>query len=136
MEEDAAMFGISLDDYKGRLAEIKNKSTTGKRAELKEKKAAVQKAHLNVCGYLNEIVTTGKTNTAELRTALKDLGSLSNGWVLMTAVGKDSVSGENLFTINDSGWADGSNRQNQYSDRPQMAGKSGKIVPHPFVFHK
>ena len=135
MTEDAAMFGITLDDYKGRLEAMQNRSTTGKRAELKEKKMAVQKLHIDVCSRLNEVITTGSTDIAELQTALKDLGSLTDGWVLMTAVGKDEGSGENLLTINDKGWNDGSNRQNQYSDRPQPVGKSVKGTNPPFEIH-
>jgi hypothetical protein len=126
MEEDAQMFGITLEDYRSRLAELKNKSTTGKRAELKEKKSAIQTLHMDICSRLNEVIVTGNTDVAELQTALKDLGSQGDGWVLMTAIEKDEPSGECLFTINDRGWNDGSKRQNQYSDRPQPVGKSVK----------
>ena len=51
----------------------------------------------------------------------------------MTTAGKDEATGEILFTLNDSGWSDGS-RRNQYSDRPQMA--KGKIVKHPFPINQ
>ena len=126
MAEDAEMFGITLDDYKGRLAVLKDKSTTGKRAELKVKKERVQALHQDINSRLNEIMVTGSTDLAELQTALVDIGSLADGWVLMTAVEKDEPSGHCLFTLNDRGWNDGTPRQNQYSDRPQPVGKSVK----------
>lgn len=131
--EDAGVFGIKLDDYKGRLAEIGRKTGSGKRAALKEKKGRVQAKHLTVSSFLNEIKTTGNTDLAAFQTSLTELADEAENWVLMTAVGKDEKSGEVLFTINDSGWNDGSNRSNQYSDRPQMVGKSGKHVNHPYL---
>jgi len=133
MAEDAKVFGVTLEDYQGRLAEVGRKTGDGKRAALKARKEAVQAKHLEVCSFLNEVITTGQTDLAAFQTSLKELAEKADGWVLMTACEKDGSTGEGLFTINDSGWNDGSNRSNQYSDRPQMVGKSGKHVPHPFL---
>jgi len=135
MAEDAIVFGVTLEDYQARLAEVGKSHGESKRAAQAVLKGEIQGKHLEVTSFLNEIITTGQTDVPALQVALKELAEKSDGWVLMTACEKDGATGEGLFTINDSGWSDGSNRQNQYSDRPQMVGKSGKHVPHPFKIH-
>lgn len=133
MAEDANVFGVTLEDYQGSLAEVGRKTGEGKRAAQLVLKGDIQGKHLEVCSFLNEVITTGQTDLATLQITLKELAEKADGWVLMTACEKDGATGEGLFTINESGWNDGSNRQHQYSDRPQMVGKSGKHVPHPFI---
>lgn len=133
--EDAGILGIKLEEYKAQLAEIGKKSVAGKRALLKERKGKIQALHLTTTSFLNEILLNGTTDLPALQSNLKELAEEAKGWVLMTAVDEDKSSGSVLFTINDSGWEDGSNRSNQYSDRPQMVGKSGKRVIHPFQIH-
>jgi len=128
MADDALMFEVNLDAYLKQIADHKSKEPS-KRAIREQKRQAVQDKHMSMCGFLNEIITTGKTDLIKFQIALKDTAQEADGWVLMTAAGKDEVTGEYLFTLNDSGWSDGS-RRNQYSDRPQMA--KGKVVKHPY----
>jgi len=124
MEDDAIASGISLEDFTAQLEVYTSAKPVGKRTLKKAKTETVRDRHLAVCSFLNEVVITGATDVAEFQNALKALATEADNWVLMTAVRKDKETGEFLYTINDSGWHDGSNRANQYSDRPQPAGKS------------
>ena len=134
--EDATVLGVALDEFLTLLEpHMEKKRGGGKRAAAKVKREAVGAKHLEVCSFLNEAIMTGSTDVAQLQTALNELGEEAEDWVLMTAVRKDEQSGQILFTINDSGWHDGSNRTNQYADRPQMVGKSGRHTIHPFQVH-
>lgn len=128
MADDALIFEVDLDVYLKQIADHKSKEPSI-RAIKEQKRKAVQDRHMAVCGFLNEIITTGKTDIRKFQTTLKDTAQEANGWVLMTTAGKDDTTGEILFTLNDSGWSDGG-RRNQYSDRPQMA--KGKVVNHPY----
>jgi hypothetical protein len=130
MADDALIFEVDLDNYLKQIADHKNKEPS-KRTIREQKRKAVQDKHMTMCGFLNQIITTGKTDLLKFQTTLKDTAQEANGWVLMTTAGKDEVTGEILFTLNDSGWSDGG-RRNQYSDRPQMV--KGKVVKHPYPF--
>jgi hypothetical protein len=129
---DALIFEVDLDVYLKQIADHKSKEPS-KRAIKELKLKAVQDKHMTICGFLNEIITTGNTDLFKFQTALKDTAQEANGWVLMTTAGKDETTGEFLFTLNDSGWSDGS-RRNQYSDRPQMA--KGKVIKHPYPINQ
>lgn len=124
MEDDAIAIGLPLDEFTAQFETYTATKPVGKRALKNAKRETVRDRHLTVCSFLNEVAITGATDVAEFQTALNTLATEADNWVLMTAVRKDKETGQCLFTINDSGWHDGSNRQNQYSDRPQPAGKS------------
>jgi len=124
MEDDAIANGVPIEDFVAQLNAYTVTKPMGKRALKTVKRDAIRERHLEVCGFINQIILTGQTDLAEFQTALNGLAAESDGWVLMTAARLDLDSGTALYTINDSGWHDGSNRQNQYSNRPQPAGKS------------
>ncbi len=132
MEDDAIAYGVPLEEFASQFESYTATKPAGKRALKALKRDAIRERHLAVCGFVNQIILTGQTDLAEFQTALNDLATESDGWVLMTAARMDKKSGASLFTINDSGWHDGSGRQNQYSDRPQPAGKSKRHVVHKF----
>lgn len=136
MEDDAITFGVPMETFVAQVDAYTATKPVGKRAFKALKREAIRDRHLVVCGFINQIILTGQTDLAEFQTALSDLATESDGWVLMTAARKDKESGTNLFTINDTGWHDGSNRQNQYSDRPQPAGKSKRHIVHKFAIRE
>ena len=138
MAEDAQVFGIPLDLYQKALSEIGTKTGEGKRAALAAKRLAVTGEHQTVASFLNEAIVNGQVGgvaVPEFQSALQSLASQGENWVLMTAFEKDAGTGAILCRPFDGGWNDGSNRSNQYADRPIMTGKSGKRVEHPFLIH-
>jgi len=132
MRDDAIVAGVPYEDFVAQIEAHLAKKPAGKRALNELKREDVRARHLEVCGFLNQIILTGQTDVAAFQEVLGGLATEADGWVLMTASRKDKETGQFLFTINDSGWHDGSNRKNQYSDRPQPVGKSKRHTNHKF----
>lgn len=156
MTEDADLFGVTLENYKTMLAELKSRGSKGEDIEEKRKQHTVKIADgaLKWLGYQNGLLTADidklnypslKKFVKDMQVATKEIVALLQNTDFTTKRGKqawmfmihapvynfltDDPTGTNLLSPFVGGWSDKSRSYDQYGIRQEASGSATFFRP-------